>query len=674
MKQLFTSYFSQRAFALKSLVLSLFIASAFMSGVGEVEAVSFGIGGAAISFDTNKTSFMPGETIYVSGSGASSQCGNSGAYYVTLSIIFGGSTVSIWDGSEFGNKNSYFSTTFGAPGTPGSYKITARACELIDGNSCVSADIWITVLPANYGQACASAGNACGQVNWGTIQANGACSVSAAPANPASLGASCASAGNMCGQVNWGTIQCNGACSATTPSNAGCIPVTPGWISGSCPSPGSTANLSWGGVGGATYYALRVDNQTSGGWSGTCTGGGDFCADIGATSYSFGSSPSNTYNTWVHACNAAGCSAGAASSGFTCAATPINGSCGSSNGGTFSTQPTTNNCSVGAVSWTDTTAGDGSYNWSCAGANGGTNASCSAAKTVIPAPVLSLSASPATIVEGDSSALTWTVTGTADSCWASGGWTGWKTFSGTNAENVTPAVTTTYNLECWNQGASSGLKSATVTVNPTPINGSCGSSNGGTFSTQPTTNNCSVGAVSWTDTTAGDGSYNWSCAGANGGTNASCSAAKTVIPCNSEAKTWIIGGNTCEANTSMTLSGGNDTVYDSVINTASPATGNATFMCTNGIWASNPNAGATCVLSPELTVNKRMVEQGTQVTITWILHGQTDCTLTGNGLNQTVSVDSTINQTINGRTTFTLACPSGTDTVTVEVVPRGFET
>jgi hypothetical protein len=87
--------------------------------------------------------------------------------------------------------------------------------------------------------------------------------------------------------------------------------------------------------------------------------------------------------------------------------------------------------------------------------------------TALP-PNLTFTANPPSITAGNSSNLNWTVTGTADSCWASGGWTGWKTFSGSNSEAVSPLTTTTYNLECWNAGVSSGMKTALVTVVPVP--------------------------------------------------------------------------------------------------------------------------------------------------------------------------------------------------------------
>jgi hypothetical protein len=63
---------------------------------------------------------------------------------------------------------------------------------------------------------------------------------------------------------------------------------------------------------------------------------------------------------------------------------------------------------------------------------------------------------------------------------------------------------------------------ATVTPSqPAAVNGTCGSSNGGSFSTAPTTNLCSIGTALMV---TGSGPWNWSCAGSNGGTSAQCSA------------------------------------------------------------------------------------------------------------------------------------------------------
>jgi cytochrome b involved in lipid metabolism len=67
--------------------------------------------------------------------------------------------------------------------------------------------------------------------------------------------------------------------------------------------------------------------------------------------------------------------------------TVTNGSCGTSNNGTFSVAPTTGLCSSGTAS---TVSGTSSFSWSCAGVNGGTTATCQAnfgTTTVVVPPV-----------------------------------------------------------------------------------------------------------------------------------------------------------------------------------------------------------------------------------------------------------------------------------------------
>ncbi|MDD5696485.1 MAG: hypothetical protein PHO90_00735, partial [Candidatus Pacebacteria bacterium] len=61
-----------------------------------------------------------------------------------------------------------------------------------------------------------------------------------------------------------------------------------------------------------------------------------------------------------------------------CCCTPVNGQCGSSNGGTFSSAPTYNLCSSGTQS---SVSGSGPWSWNCSGKNGGATVSCSANKT-----------------------------------------------------------------------------------------------------------------------------------------------------------------------------------------------------------------------------------------------------------------------------------------------------
>ncbi|MBI1274283.1 MAG: hypothetical protein GC131_09410, partial [Alphaproteobacteria bacterium] len=115
--------------------------------------------------------------------------------------------------------------------------------------------------------------------------------------------------------------------------------------------------------------------------------------------------------------------------------TPVDGTCGSSNGVTASSKPTTGLCSEGTAS---AVSGNGPWLWSCAGKDGGSSVSCAAGK--VP-----------------------------------------------------------------------------------PVNGACGASHGKSLASAPTGSLCAAGTASGV---SGSGPWNWSCAGSDGGSNASCAAAK----------------------------------------------------------------------------------------------------------------------------------------------------
>ncbi len=97
------------------------------------------------------------------------------------------------------------------------------------------------------------------------------------------------------------------------------------------------------------------------------------------------------------------------------------------------------------------------------------------------------------------------------------------------------------------------VQASFTTGTPAPVNGVCGSSNGGTFATPPTTNLCSTGTVSGL---TNNGTLSWTCNGQYGGANASCSATITpaqacVTPPSGLVSWWtgddttndVVGGN-----------------------------------------------------------------------------------------------------------------------------------
>jgi len=282
-----------------------------------------------------------------------------------------------------------------------------------------------------------------------------------------------------------------------------------------------------------TLAAAAGDGSTFMGWTtspaGKCTGTGDCSFSI-------------TANTTVTA---------------TFTLTPVNGTCGSSNGQTLTVIPSTNLCSTGTAS---AVSGSGPWTWSCAGANDGTTASCSAAKAAAingacgSSDGQALTAAPAANLCNSGTASS--VSGSGPWTWSCAGANGGTTASCTaskQAEVVTAVngacgasdgqtliVAPTANL-CsagtadtvsgsgpwtWScAGAGSGT-TATCTANKqaevaTPVNGACGPSDGQTLMSVPATDLCSSGTAS---SVSGSGPWTWSCAGADGGTTASCSA------------------------------------------------------------------------------------------------------------------------------------------------------
>lgn len=113
-----------------------------------------------------------------------------------------------------------------------------------------------------------------------------------------------------------------------------------------------------------------------------------------------------------------------------------------------------------------TATGSYTYVLSCTGP-GGANAPSSVTVTVGTqgaATITSFKATPATVLPGESSTLSWDTTG-ATSCTASGAWSGTKSTSG--SEVVTPPSTPgsyLYTLTCTGPGGTNSASSITVTV------------------------------------------------------------------------------------------------------------------------------------------------------------------------------------------------------------------
>lgn len=75
-------------------------------------------------------------------------------------------------------------------------------------------------LPFNYGWACNSYANSCGQTSSGTTGCDGVtCNAGPPPPDPSYYGAGCTSAPNNCGNKNSGIMDCNNTCNAVPPAD-----------------------------------------------------------------------------------------------------------------------------------------------------------------------------------------------------------------------------------------------------------------------------------------------------------------------------------------------------------------------------------------------------------------------------------------------------------------------
>lgn len=339
-----------------------------------------------------------------------------------------------------------------------------------------------------------------------------------------------------CGAANGGATTgapSSGLCGAGDPTSVSTVPAN--MISGANAYTWSCTGQNGGGmascasnaqVAGTCGSANNTNRSTAPSGAEQCSGGGATAVSTGTTSY-----------TWS-------CTGPYGGPTTSCSATrPANGVCGSDNGGTFVSSPSASNCSLGASSGMST--GSSTYNWSCLGVNGGSATACSANRsgtcgaaagtTSVSAPSSSLCGiGSSSAVATNASTFDWSctngtgtqscsanravaVTGTCGSAqaqsYASAPTTGLCS-SGSTAGVSTNA--TTFDWIC--AGANGGGSNSCFANRQLP--GSCGSANGGSQSSAPVTGLCSTGMS--TSVVTGPSTYTWSCMGPYGGATASC--------------------------------------------------------------------------------------------------------------------------------------------------------
>ncbi|CAK0777291.1 hypothetical protein CCP4SC76_6310002 [Gammaproteobacteria bacterium] len=293
------------------------------------------------------------------------------------------------------------------------------------------------------------------------------------------------------GSTNGSCGSSNGQSFSSAPSSGLCNSGTTSSVTGYGPWYWSCA----GSNGGSTASCSASKKEIINGICGSSNGQSFSSAPTSGLCNSGTTSSVTGYGPWYWTC--AGSSNGGSSA--SCSASKIDitiGSCGSSNGQSFSSAPTSGLCNSGTTS---SVTGYGPWYWSCAGSNGGSTASCSASKKEIINGIC-----------GSSNGQSFSSAPTSGLC-----------------NSGTTSSVTGYGPWYWTcAGSSNGGSSASCSASKIDITiGSCGSSNGQSFSSAPTSGLCNSGTTS---SVTGYGPWYWSCAGSNGGSSASCFSAPFV--------------------------------------------------------------------------------------------------------------------------------------------------
>jgi hypothetical protein len=223
----------------------------------------------------------------------------------------------------------------------------------------------------------------------------------------------------------------------------------------------------------------------------------------------------------------------------------VNGTCGQASNSAFTSLASDNPTLCGSGKVVNFT-GSGPWQWTCSGVSGGTDSSaCSASKaytvTTTASQHGSITPQSQTVASGSTASFSvasevgYSANVTGDTCTVTHGsgstWT-------TNAITADCAVTATFALD--------------------PVNGTCGTANGGTF-TSLASNDASLCSTGTLANFTGSGPWTWTCNGTNGG-----SASPT---CSANIKTWSVAttgsgvGGTISAPAAATVNNGSATTF-----------------------------------------------------------------------------------------------------------------
>ncbi len=474
-------------------------------------------------------------------------------------------------------------------------------------------------------------------------------------------------------------------------------------------SSGGSSTLTWTVSGSVTSCTA------SGGWSGSksTSGGSQSTGSISsATTYSIScTGPGGTSNSSVTINITSG-------PVVTLTASPSSVSSGGSSTLTWTVSGSVTSCTAsGGWSGSKSTSGGSqditsipsttTFTLSCTGPGGTTVQSTTV--NVQDAPSVVFTASPSAVASGGSSTLTWSVSGTVDSCVASGAWSGSKSTSGGNQSTGSIFAPSTYTLTCNGPGGSdtqtvnvSITSGPVVTFTASPSSVSSGGSSTLTWTVSGSVTSCTAsGSSSWSgskSTSGGsqmitnitsDTTFVLSCTGPGGTTvqsqtvtvNSAPSVSLVATPSavssgGSTVLSWSVSGaDTCTASGNWTggksATGGNETVN----NITSSKT--FTLSCSGPGGSRSDTVTVSITAGPVISIsaNPGSVNSGDTTTISWTVSGSvTSCTASGGWSgSKSTSGGTEVSGSITTDTTFTLSCtgPGGSNVQSATVTVIG---
>lgn len=353
---------------------------------------------------------------------------------------------------------------------------------------------------------------------------------------------------------------------------------------------------------------------------------------------------------------------------------------------------------------------DSTFTLTCTNAGGSTTQSAVVTVALPAEPVITLTASPATVVYGERSTLEWDATNT-DSCTGSGSWSGSKGKKG-RTETETLTGDSTYTLTCKGPGGSKTKSvkvnvgappaaSPTLSLDASPTSVAYQGDTAVTWTASNVTGCTASGAWSGSKSASGtqnfsaltsDATYTLSCSGDAG----SITRSVTVAVAPPSAPTLSLSGNptSVEYNgtslmswsasnaTSCSASGGwSGTKGISGAETVGPLTSDTSYTMTcSGIGGSVTRTVSVSVQNPSapaitLSSNPTSVASGDSAMLTWSTTNATSCSASGAWSGSKGTVGSEAIGPVNNTSTFTLNCtgPGGSNsrstTITVAAPP-----